>query len=63
MGYEAAVAVAARGQLLREEEKGGARSHGQRVTEKKAAKRCGVLCMIRRVLPRSPRASSGSGKK
>jgi hypothetical protein len=53
MGYEAAAAVAARGQLLRGEEKGGARSHGQRVTEKKAAKRCRVLWMIRRVLPLS----------
>jgi hypothetical protein len=50
MGYEAAAAVAARGQLLRGEEKGGARSHGQRVTEKKAGKRCVVLWMIRRVL-------------
>jgi len=62
MGYEAAAAVAARGQLLRGEEKGGAmRSrHGQLVTEKKAAKRCGALWMIRRVLPLS---HSGSGKK
>jgi hypothetical protein len=53
MGYEAAAAVAARGQL-RGEEKRGARSHGQREKEKekkKAATRCSVVWMLRRVLP------------
>jgi hypothetical protein len=53
MGYEAAAAVAARGQQLHGGGKGGARGHGLRVKEKKATKRCGVLWMIRRVLPLS----------
>jgi len=64
MAYEAAAAVALRDHLRHGGEKGGARSHGRpkQVEEKKAVMRCGVLSIIKRILPVSG-DSGPSGKK
>ncbi|PUZ50355.1 hypothetical protein GQ55_6G052800 [Panicum hallii var. hallii] len=63
MAYEAAAAVALRDHLRHGGEKGGARSHGRpkQVEEGKVVMRCGVLRIVKRILPIS--GESGSGKK
>ncbi|CAD6266039.1 unnamed protein product [Miscanthus lutarioriparius] len=66
MVYEAAVAVAERdqSQLRSREDKGGGRSRQRQAPEEeeKVAMRCGVLGILRRVLP-LPTASASSEKK
>ncbi|RLM60323.1 hypothetical protein C2845_PM14G04090 [Panicum miliaceum] len=64
MAYEAAAAVALRDHVRHAGgEKGGARSHDRpkQVEEGKVVMRCGVLRIVRRILPIS--GDSGSGKK
>nr|TKW08700.1 hypothetical protein SEVIR_6G041240v2 [Setaria viridis] len=62
MAYEAAAAVALQNHL-RHGEKGGARSHGRpkQVEEERVVMRCGVLGILKRVLPLS--GASWSGKR
>ncbi|OEL37660.1 hypothetical protein BAE44_0001321 [Dichanthelium oligosanthes] len=63
MAYEAAAAVALRdqSQLRSREDKGGAGSRRQQQAEEKAVMMCGVLRILRRVLPFSK--SSGLSEK